>query len=334
MLQQTQVETVIPYFERFLRRFPDVATLARAPLDAVLKQWEGLGYYSRARQLQKAAQVILVRWKGRLPERVEELETLPGIGRYTAGAIASIAFGVSAPVVDCNVARVLSRVLASPTPVRDSGIRQELWATAESLVARKRPGDYNQALMELGACVCRPRRPLCDSCPVRTLCRGFASGHPERFPLSAQRRSIPLIRVSAGIIWNRAGERILISRRPEKGLLGGLWEFPGGKIERGETPESCLRREIIEELGIRVEVGPKFMEVRHAYSHRRVRLLVFHCRYTTGRPQRLGVSDWRWVRLGDLAQFAFPSADIKVLERLAGDSFDGFGRISWKKAGK
>lgn len=316
MLQQTQVETVIPYFNRFVEAFPDVRALAKAPSDRVMKLWEGLGYYSRARNLQKAAQVIIALHGGQVPGTIEDLMALPGVGRYTAGAIASIAFGVVAPLVDGNVARVLSRVTAMPLLAKSKEGQQRLWATAAALVSPRRPGDSNQALMELGARVCLPRTPRCGACPVSALCAGYQKGAPTDYPVTEKRKPVPTIIVTAGVIWSRDGRRILISQRPDEGLLGGLWEFPGGKLEPGETLETCLQREIMEELGIAIRVGSKLMEVRHAYTHRLVHLHIFHAHHESGRPKALEVARWQWVPPSGLREKAFPAANVKIIEEI------------------
>lgn len=315
MLQQTQVETVRPYFLRFVETWPTVEALAAAPLDNVLKQWEGLGYYSRARNLHRAAQIVAGELGGAFPESVEGLLALPGIGRYTAGAIASIAFGLRAPVLDGNVIRVFSRLIDLEDDVTQAATLARLWQLAEERLPDERPGDYNQALMELGRLVCRPREPLCGQCPVRAHCLAFARGTQRRRPVKAPKAATPHYHVAAGIIWDEAG-RLLIAQRPLEGLLGGLWEFPGGKQDAGETLEACLRRELREELAIEVEVGELFAVVRHGFTHFKITLHAFTCRYVSGPPQALGVHDWAWVTPAELDAYAFGKADRQVIETL------------------
>jgi A/G-specific adenine glycosylase len=227
MLQQTQVETVKDYYTRFLAAYPTVAHLAAAPLNDVLKLWEGLGYYSRARNLHRAAQMVVAEWQSYFPSSVEDLQKLPGIGRYTAGAISSIAFGEVAPVLDGNVIRVFARLTDLGEDVTQPNVQKRLWALAEEWLPTERPGDYNQALMELGRTVCKPRNPLCQSCPIREHCLAYERGTQALRPVKKAKDPTPHYHVAAGIIYDKIGN-ILIAQRPLEGLLGGLWEFPGG----------------------------------------------------------------------------------------------------------
>jgi A/G-specific adenine glycosylase len=315
MLQQTQVETVKPYFERFLTRFPTVHDLAVAPLGDVLKTWEGLGYYSRARNLHQTAQIVDRDYGGRFPQTVEGLLKLPGIGRYTAGAIASIAYGQAAPVLDGNVIRVFSRLTDLQADVTENATKESLWKLAEEWLDRARPGDYNQALMELGRVVCKPRSPECASCPLQEHCQAFQHGTQADRPIKKPRAPNPHYNVAAGIIWDGKGQ-VLITQRPLDGLLGGLWEFPGGKQEGKETLEDCLRRELREELAIEVEVGELFVVIQHAFTHFRITLHVFSCRHLAGQPQPIGVRDLLWVKPDDLVQYSFGKADREVIRAL------------------
>jgi len=312
MLQQTQVVTVIPYFQRFTERFPTVQALAAAPLDEVLKLWEGLGYYARARNLHRAARQVVAELGGRLPDKVAGLIKLPGIGAYTAGAIASIAFGRDAPVVDGNVKRVLCRVYALRGDTHQPKIQHKLWALAEANLPEGKAGRWNEALMELGATVCLPRWPQCDKCPLAKVCRARALGIQDRLPARAARKPTPHVDVTAAVIRRLRGGRMLIAQRPTGGMLGGLWEFPGGKVERGESLAEGLRREIREELGIEIEVGRPLARVEHAYTHFRITLYAFECSCRSN-PVK-GV--WRWARLSDLANLAMPSADRKIIAEM------------------
>jgi A/G-specific adenine glycosylase len=315
MLQQTQVETVKPYYARFLAAYPTVFDLAAAPLDDVLKLWEGLGYYSRARSLHRAADIVANQMLGQFPTSAEGLETLPGIGRYTAGAIASIAFGEYVPVLDGNVIRVFARLIDLKEDVTRTDIREKLWSLAEWWLPDTRPGDYNQALMELGRTVCKPRKPLCNECPIRTHCLAFQRGTQAQRPVKKPRAKTPHHNVAAGIIWNEDGQ-VLIAQRPLDGLLGGLWEFPGGKQEPGESLPDCLRRELREELGIEVDVGDLFTVVQHGFTHFKITLHAFTCRYRSGEPQALGVRNWAWVLPADFMRYSFGKADREVIRAL------------------
>lgn len=319
MLQQTQITTVLPYYERWLAQMPTVAALAEASLGDVLKLWEGLGYYSRARNLHAAAGKVIAEYGGQLPDTVAELKTLPGIGPYTAGAIASIAFGRPVPVVDGNVIRVLSRLLDLDEDVTLAATKKKLWAVAANLVPADRPGAYNQALMELGQTICRPARPLCHECPVAAHCRAKRKGTQHERPVRPPRKNTPHYQVAAGVIWDADG-RFLIAQRPLNGLLGGLWEFPGGKQEDGETLPQALRREIREELAIDISVGEPVVIVKHAYTHFRITLHAFHARHTSGKPRHIGVADHAWVHLADLDQYAFAVTDRKIIAALEEDA--------------
>jgi A/G-specific adenine glycosylase len=314
MLQQTRVPAVVPYYERFLNRFPTVERLARARLDPVIKLWEGLGYYSRVRNLHAAAQKIVAEFHGHLPATREELLTLPGIGRYTAGAIASIAFGRRVPLVDGNVTRVLCRLFRLQGRPKDVAVQKRIWAIAEGLVPEGHAGQFNQALMELGSEVCLPRHPRCGECPVSRFCEARLHNEQDSLPARVPKKQLPFYTVAVGVIYRNG--RILIDKRKPEGLLGGLWEFPGGKRRRGESLESALRREVREELAITVRVGRPLAVVDHTYSHFRLRIHAFECAYVSGEPRCLACADFKWVRPRDLGRYAFPAANKKIMETL------------------
>ncbi len=316
MLQQTQVATVIPYFERWMTLFPTVEALADAPQEAVLKAWEGLGYYSRARNLHRAAQQVVATRGGRLPESAEELLQLPGIGRYTAGAIASIAFGKRAAALDGNLKRVLARLTALALPINSREGEAQLWELAEALLPAERAGDWNQALMDLGATVCLAGTPRCLLCPLRGGCEAQRRGLQHEIPHKLSRKARPHYTVTAGVIWDRAGERLLIAQRPQDKMLGGLWEFPGGKCEADESLAACLQRELREELGIEVEVGAPVTIVEHGYTHFSITLHAFHCIHAGGSPAPLGVADYRWVAPDELERFPWPRTDLQIIAAL------------------
>jgi len=314
MLQQTQVAAALKYYRKFIRQFPTVQKLAEAPIDDVLKVWEGLGYYGRAHNLHRAAQSIVLRHGGRIPDSLDALSSLPGIGRYSAGAVLSIAFGKRIPVLDGNIIRVLSRVFRITENIDDRDVRNRLWGLAESLLPRKHVREFNESLMELGATVCKPRNPDCPHCPLAKFCEANGHAVQHELPVKTPRRPIPHYDVTAGIIWKQG--KFLITKRPPKGLLGGLWEFPGGKREKGETLETCLAREIKEELDIAVRVQDHLVSVDHAYSHFRITLHVFRCEYRKGKIRMHGCDGYRWITARELDRYAFPGADRKVIGRL------------------
>ena len=315
MLQQTRVDTVIPYFERFLIRFPDVATLARAPLGDVLKAWEGLGYYTRARNLHRAARTILHDHHGVFPSSRDGLLALPGIGPYSAAAIASLAFGLDHAVLDGNVERVLARCLASDLTAGSPAARKAFQSAADALLPLGRAGEFNEAIMELGATVCTPRQPACPSCPLRRTCAAHASGTPEKWPVRAAGKAIPTVRVAAAATRRKDG-RILIARRLEKGLLGGLWEFPGGKIHPGESPRECVVRELREELGVTVEPGALLTRVKHTYSHFKLDMDVHWAVLRHGRPRAIECAEFAWARPEEMDAYAFSKADLMVIRAI------------------
>ncbi len=301
MLQQTRVEAVIPYYERFLARFPDVAALACADQDDVLGAWAGLGYYSRARNLKSAAEIVVREHGSALPEEVRALRALPGVGRYTAGAIASIAFDRPEPVVDANVARVLARLLDLREDVTRPAVARRLWEEAGALVRGPSPGDLNQALMELGATLCTPRAPRCPACPLARRCLARRAGDPESLPLRARKAEPGRVEAVAALCLRRG--RALAVRRPPRGLLGGLWELPGGDLAPREEPAAGLRRALAERVGLRVARLERAGAVEHAFTHRRLRLHVFRCEGATGRTRLADFDAHRWLapaRLGEL----------------------------------
>lgn len=310
MLQQTTVETVVSRYGRWIRAFPDLRALNRAPLARVLKEWQGLGYYQRARNLKAAARLLIERHGGRIPDTEEELRALPGVGPYTAAAILSLAWDRPLPVLEANVRRVMARILRLRSFPSSSRAERRIRQALDALIPARGAGTFNQAMMELGALVCRPASPLCSSCPVAGMCRAYRHGEQEIIPGKQAR---PVEKISACVAVIRRNGRVLIQRRPDRGLLAGLWEFPGGKVEPGETAEAALRREIREELGLDIRDLALLARVKHAYTKFRVDLSAFLCRAET--PLHPSARR-RWVRPSALRSFAFPSGSARVVDRL------------------
>jgi A/G-specific adenine glycosylase len=306
MLQQTQVPTVIPYYQKFLKSFPTVRHLAKAPLPKVLKLWEGLGYYSRARNLHRASKIILGKFRGNIPDTLNDLLPLPGLGRYTVGAILSIAYNKDAPVLDGNVKRVLSRLYAiSGDPKKTEGL---LWQISESLIPQGRANAFNQALMDLGSMICTPKEPQCPRCPLLDECKGKTLGSPESYPSRATKKRIPHIEALSAVI--RRNGKILIRQRPPEGLLGGLWEFPNWKIEeKGRSRLRLrLRNYIKKETGMNVNVKESIGTFQQTFSHFKLTLKVFNCEAIDGRGKG------KWIPIKNLDQLAMP----RIHRRIAG----------------
>ena len=314
MLQQTQVNTVLPYYQKFLKRFPDIRHLARASLQEVLKAWEGLGYYARARNLRSAAGMVLDRYGGAVPQSWQDVRKLPGVGDYIAGAVLSIAFDKPYPVVDGNVKRVLSRLFAIEAEVNKSSSNKIYQTAAANLLDNRRPGVFNQAMMELGAMICKPQNPLCGTCPVQTQCQVYQSNRTTEFPRKLKKSPTPQYLIAVGVVFKK--DRVLITRRKDDGLLGGLWEFPGGKIRNGENSEAACIREIKEEVNLTVGIDAHLCRVKHAYTHFRILMDVFCCSYASGRVTLKGPVDFRWIELDKLEAYPLPKANHKFLSQL------------------
>lgn len=307
MLQQTTVAAVIPYWERFLERFPDPATLAASREEDVLALWSGLGYYARARALRQGALAVMERHGGRLPDEPEALMALPGIGRYTAGAIASLAFGRETPVVDGNVKRVFSRLFAIRGGA-GAAMERTYWSIAESLVRGDAPGDWNQALMELGATVCTPRAPRCASCPVARRCRALASGRIAAFP--ARTRSKPTRVVPVAVLWIERRGRILLERGVPSGPLRGAWDLPATVVAEGDEPGRAIGRALSARHGLRVRPGPVLLRAKHAILATRLTIDVVEAASAASVPHS---SALRWVAIDRLGEAAISGATTKIV---------------------
>ena len=315
MLQQTQVETVIPYYKRFLSRFPTIESLARASLREVLKVWENMGYYSRARNLHAAAKNISERYDGQIPNTMGTLQSLPGVGNYTASAVLCFAFHQQVPTVDGNVRRVLCRLHGIKALMDQTGTRKRLFDIATKLVPEKKPAHFNQGLMDLGATICTPRKPSCNLCPLNDHCRALKLGLQDTLPKRMKRGPLPHKQMTAGIITD-AQRRLLIVQRPMKGLLGGLWKFPGGERKPDETLKEALKRTVREEVGIGIRVREDITSVNHAYTHFRITLHAFRCVRQGGEPKAVGCAHWKWVKPRGLRNFPFSKADRKIIKAI------------------
>jgi len=314
MLQQTQVATVIPYYQRFLEKFPTIEALAQADTHDLMKAWEGLGYYARARYLQHAAQVILQKYGGAMPRTREELRKLKGFGDYTSASVASIAFGQDCVAIDGNAMRVFARYFGIYSDLREPSTKAQIETVALQHLPKGQAGLFNEAVMELGATVCLPKKPDCLRCPVRSSCYAFQHGAEHQLPIKSRRPPPPHYHVAVGVVHRH--NTVLIALRKAEGLLSNLWEFPGGKQQPGESLEECCRREIAEETSLQVAVGEKFAEVKHAYTHFRITLHAFHCQYLSGEAVPKSSQEVRWVRIEDLPQYAFPKANKTIIEAM------------------
>ncbi len=317
MLQQTQVTTVLSYYHRFLSTFPAIQDLAAAPLDKVMKRWAGLGYYARARHLHRAAKVIVEKFDGRMPKSFEEIISLPGIGRSTAGAILTIAFGQRWPILDGNVRRVLCRYFLIDKDPKRKEVEAWLWDHSERLLPKRGSDIYLQGIMDLGATICTPKRPQCTICPVNKGCVAYGEGVQEVLPVKGAQKEVPHFNHVAGVVLD--DERgVVIRRRPLKGLLGGLWEFPGGRVDSAiekEQHENSLKTLLGTEMEFQIEVTHQWMQIRHAFTHFRMTLHVFICRKKKEKIDRS--TKYQWIPIEKLGDYAFSSAHQKIVTKLS-----------------
>ncbi len=314
MLQQTRVETVLPYYLRFMDQYPTVESLAGARLEEVLKLWEGLGYYARARNLHRASRIIADRFGGELPTSEVELAALPGIGRYTADALGAIVFHRDALALEGNLRRVLARLFDIHLDPRRPEGERELRHRGRSILSGGRASEFNQAFMDLGALVCTPRSPACNACPLAADCLAFQNGTQEELPFRQPKGPLPLRQEVAAVL--HENDNLLISRRPEEGLLGGLWGFPSGYKEAGESNQLALRRVVKEQLGLEIEVELLLSPLVHAYTHFRVDLQPYTCQVRSNSGHLREREDVRWVKAQELQDVPMGKLDRMLASEL------------------
>ena len=312
MLQQTQVNTVIPFYKSWIKQFPTLHDVANSSDEKIFKSWEGLGYYSRALNFRSACIDIINNYDGQIPDSKEKLLLLKGIGDYTASAIASIAFNRPKPAIDGNVKRIMSRLFALPD-FKKTSLEKINFFLIKNI--GDKPGDFNQALMDLGRKICKPRNPKCKKCPISIFCLSFKNKETHIFPINNKiKKVIPHYNIGVGVIWNN--NKILITKRKKNQLLGGLWEFPGGKIENHESIENCIIREIKEELDICIQVKNFIIKVKHQYSHFKITLHAYHCQYISGNIKCLEVDDWAWIKPDSFSDYPFPKANHYIFPEI------------------
>lgn len=317
MLQQTRVETVIPYFNKWMRLFPSVRALAKASEREVLNAWEGLGYYSRARNFHKAANIVVEKYGGKLPRDVDELQKLPGIGRYTAGALASIIFGMDEPALDGNLKRVYARLFDVTTPVNSTEGEKLLWKIASGSLPNRKAADFNQALMDLGATVCLPKNPRCEVCPVSKDCQALANGTQHLRPVKTAKKAVPHHVHAAAVIVRRIvnppHDEVLLAKRPSKGLLAGMWEFPNARVEGDPAGELVSALRVAYSLKVRMKRNAHPLAiVAHAYSHFKITVHAFQCELSSGEIN----GNLKWVSVKKLNDYPMGKIDRQVARRI------------------
>ena len=314
MLQQTQVKTVVPYYNRWVAKFPTIKSVTKTNMESLLKMWEGMGYYARVRNFHSACIAVMNRFGGRMPDNYQDFQSLPGVGPYVAGAVMSIAYNLPIPAVDSNAYRVVSRIKSINLPF--NSCKNEIIGFLSSHISPNRPGDFNQAIMDIGREICTSKNPSCDICPIQKYCSAFVNNAVDKYPFRAKRKKKPHYMVAVGVVWK--GNKILISKRKENGLLGGLWEFPGGKIQNGEDAKKCVIRKVNEKLGVRVRPGRLLKQIKHAYSHFSITLDAYHCDFVGGSPRALRCDNWQWILPQQIKTLPFSKANHKLFDQIQG----------------
>ena len=309
MLQQTQVKTAKPYYVNWMKKFPTIQDVAMSDIDNILKTWEGLGYYKRAHNIHESSKIILRKFNGKLPDSYDDLMILKGVGDYTASAILSIAFNKPYPVFDGNINRVISRLYK----LKDSKmILKKSKEKIKDCMQIINPGDINQSFMDLGREICTSQNPKCESCPINFICKAYNANETNIYPVKSPQIKKPIYDVAVGLIWQN--NKILISKRTKDKLLGGLWELPGGKKYKKENLKECLKRELLEELDIKVEINKKIGKIKHLYSHFGINMTGYICNYKKGTAKALASEKIQWINFQDIPNFAFPRSTIKLFE--------------------
>ena len=310
MLQQTKVITVIPYYERWIKKYPSIFTVAEAKATSLLNTWEGLGYYSRCRNFHKASKIVVKEFQGIIPSHYNTFISLPGVGEYTASAVLSIAFNKPYAVLDGNVKRVVSRLLGLKHFTKYN--RNRIKKLLNRIIPKKFPGKFNQGLMEIGALVCSPLDPKCIVCPIQPWCIASQKDRPEDYPTKKKKRKIPHYEIVAGIIWR--GKKFYVQKRDNDVMLGGLWEFPGGKVEGKESLTNALKRELKEECGVSTTIKKKIGCIQHSYSHFSISLHLFHCK--ENKLKIKNTLNMKWIKPKEIDSLPFPKANHKLFTLL------------------
>lgn len=316
MAQQTRLETMLPFFDRWMKKYPDLRSLSEGKIQDVLKLWEGLGYYQRARNLHKAARMIMNDYGGKIPDRIDLLRKLPGIGPYTAGAIASIAFGKNEAAVDGNAARVLARLFNISLPINEAKGLKQAWRYAQEIMPIGQASDFNQSLMDLGAFICLPRAPKCDQCPLILDCNAKQLDIQDNLPVRKKFGEIPTRYYVSGVLTRK--ERILLRQRSQDGLLGGLWEFPNSEIDAVKKADSALP-ELFTDLQVKGKLGHQLNEIQHRYSHFQARVIVFELILDSGQGQLAIKNNYRWFTKKELPDFPMGKIDRQIANQILSD---------------
>ena len=315
MLQQTKVEQAIPYFNKWMKYFPTLLSLSKSSEEEVLKLWQGIGYYSRARNIYKTSKIIKDKYKGHFPANPNDIESLPGIGPYTKAAICSLAYNLDYGVLDGNVIRVLSRFFAYSDNVGKLSSKKELQSIVDLSLPKGKSSEFNEAIMELGALVCTPKKTKCNACPINNNCKAFKKDLVEIYPIKTPKKKVPLINVGAAVIIKN--NKILISQRRSGQMLEGLWEFPGGKKEDDENIQECIKREIKEELNLDVFVDNHLITINHSYSHFKMRLFTYFVKIIKGSPKSMENQNFEWISFNKIRNRPFSKADLKIIDALS-----------------